>query len=216
MPLRKTILATGETYHIFNRSLRGINIFSKDSEAKLFLMTARYYLQKSPAVRFSYYRKQKDKYKLDLKKKCVRIVAYCVMPNHFHFILTQLEDNGIKDFIRKLTGSYSHYINKRNKQKGTLFESRFNSVRVETEEQLIHLSRYIHLNPVSAYLVEKPEEYKHSSYNIYLEKLKSNMVEPGIIMSNFRSKDKYEEFVLDRKDYQRSLADLKNLVLPEC
>ena len=156
MPAREVILATNETYHVFNRSIRQLPIFTNRREYKIFLMATRYYLQPKPAVRFSIYRKQKNKYELDLTYKLVNIIAYCLMPDHYHFILTQNIEGGIRKFIHRLSDSYSHYFNKRCDQKGSIFEGKFKAVRVKSQEQLIHLSRYIHLNPVTSYLLEDP------------------------------------------------------------
>lgn len=215
MPARKVILATGETYHIFNRSLRETHIFTNKREFDLFLMAARYYLQPDPPVRFSIYREQKDKYKPDLNKTLVKIIGYCLMPSHFHFIVTQLEENGIKTFIHRLATSYSCYFNLKYKQKGPVFESKFKAVRVESQDQLAHLSRYIHLNPVTSFLVEKPEDYDYSSYKIYLGRVgreKIDFVDPSNIMVDF-SPESYKKFVLDRKDYQRELKRIGHLLL---
>jgi len=211
MPSRKVILATGETYHIFNRSLRQVPIFTNKREFSLFLMTTRYYLQVNPPAKFSIYRGQRDKYEVDLTKTLVKIVAYCLMPNHFHFILTQLKDKGIKTFIHRLTCSYSHYFNIKHDQKGSVFESKFKAVRVENQEQLVHLSRYIHLNPVTDFLVEDPEEYYHSSYKIYLKKINSDFVDPSDVLTDYKSTETYKKFVLDQKDYQRELKIVKHL-----
>ncbi|MBI4990582.1 transposase [Candidatus Gottesmanbacteria bacterium] len=134
------------------------------------------------------------------------------MPTHFHFTLKQEMDNGIRQFIQRLSNSYAHYFNLKSQTKGPVFEGNFKAVRVETDEQLFHLSRYIHLNPVTGYLVEKPEDYHYSSYLIYLGKEKSNIVDPRMIIANI-SRENYQKFVLDQKDYQRKLSYIKHLLL---
>lgn len=212
MPPRKVILATGETYHIFNRSLRQAPLFTNKREFDLFLMATKYYLQMDPPVKFSLFRQQPNKYELDFSKTLVKVIAYCLMPDHFHFMVTQLEDEGIKAFIHKLATSYSHYFNLKHNQKGSVFESKFKAVRVESQEQLVHLSRYIHLNPVTSFLIEDPENYDYSSYKIYLNKTVSDLVDLSDVMVDFRSPKIYKEFVLSQKDYQRELKRIKHLV----
>lgn len=212
MPPRKVILATGETYHIFNRSLRQAPLFTNKREFDLFLMATKYYLQMDPPVKFSLFRQQPNKYELDFSKTLVKVIAYCLMPDHFHFMVTQLEDEGIKAFIHKLATSYSHYFNLKHNQRGSVFESKFKAVRVESQEQLVHLSRYIHLNPVTSFLIEDPENYDYSSYKIYLNKTVSDFVDPSDVMVDFRSPKIYKEFVLSQKDYQRELKRIKHLV----
>ena len=215
MATRKVILATGEIYHIFNRSTHGIPIFKSKRAIDNFLEAARFYLSSTPPVKFSVYRKGKYNNLPDLSRPLVKIIAYCLMPNHFHFILLQSRDSGIKIYLQKLIGSYSHYFNLKKEQKGPLFESRFKAVRVETEEQLLHLSRYIHLNPVTAYLSENPAGYSYSSFPAYLGEESFLPIETSMILSCFSSAKKYQEFVLARKEYQRELDKIKHLLLEE-
>lgn len=211
MPPRKVILATGETYHVFNRSLHQTPLFTNKKEFDLFFMATKYYLQTNPPVKFSLFRQQPNKYELDFSKTLVKVIAYCLMPDHFHFMVTQLKDEGIKTFIHRLATSYSHYFNLRHNQKGSVFESKFKAVRIESQEQLVHLSRYIHLNPVTSFLVEDPIEYKYSSYKIYLNKETSDFVDPSNVMVDFRLPEIYEKFVLNQKDYQRKLKSIRHL-----
>lgn len=215
MPFRKIILATGEIYHIFNRSIHGVPIFDDKRAINNFLETARFYLSSTPPVKFSVYRQCKNTYPPDLSKPLAKIIAYCLMPNHFHFILLQNRDHGIRIYLQKLINSYSHYFNLKKEQKGPLFESPFKAVRVETEEQLLHLSRYIHLNPVTAYLSETPADYLYSSFSAYLGEKSFLPIETSMVLSCFSSAKKYEEFILERKEYQRELDKIKHLLLEE-
>lgn len=210
---RKVILATGETYHVLNRSVQGIPIFKGKRECDLFTEAMSFYLQPNPPTKFSKYRVSRNKYPLALKEKLVIIINYCIMPNHFHFTIRQEQDEGIKKFIQKLTNSFAHYFNLKYKNRGHIFESNFKAIRIETEEQLLHLSRYIHLNPVTSYLVNDPKDYPYSSYRFYLGGGKSEMVDPSPILDQFSSGEKYREFVLSQIDYQRTLQAIKHLLL---
>ena len=214
MALRKTILATGEVYHILNRSVQKLPIFQGKRECNFFLEAMEYYLQVEPPVKFSLYKTNKDRF--NIKKDdnfLVSVIAYCLMPNHFHLILKQLAEEGIKKYIQRLTNSFAHYYSKKYESSGHLFGGNFKAVHVGSDEQLWHLSRYLHLNPVSGYLVENPEDYPFSSYGIYLGEKKSNFVDPSLVMENFSSPGKYKSFVEDRKDYQRVLEEIKRLTL---
>jgi len=213
MALRKTVLVNGEIYHILNRSVSGISIFKGRRESERFLEAMKYYLQTDPPIKFSLYKLHKDKFPVNLSQRLVTIINFCIMPNHFHFTLRQETDEGVKKFIQKLTGSFAHYFAVKYQSRGHIFEGNFKAIRVENEEQLIHLSRYIHLNPVSSCLVEKPENYLYSSYRIYLGQEKSEIVDPSLVLNNFSSPGEYEEFVLARKDYQRWLEKIKHLTL---
>lgn len=109
-----------------------------------------------------------------------------------------------------MKNSYSHYFNNRHKRKGPLWESKFKNIRVETVEQLLHLTRYIHLNATSAGLVDNPEDWRWSSYNEYLVGEENICRFKDII--NIDTKD-YREFVEDRKDYQKEISRIKALLL---
>lgn len=213
MPRRRTLFANGEIYHIFNRSVATIPIFKGLRENDLFLETMKFYLQKKPPTRFSIYRKSRPSFPVDLSQKLVTILAYCLMPNHFHFILRQEQDDGIKRFIQRISSSFAHYFNIKNKRKGHVFADKFKAIRIETEEQLLHLSRYIHLNPVTSYITDKPEDYPYSSYKIYLGQEDSEIVNPSIVLNYFPSREEYKEFVLSQKNYQRTLGSIKHLML---
>ena len=187
MALRKTILANGEIYHALNRSVQGIPILRGKRECEIFLEAVRYYLQPEPPIKFSLYRTSKNRAPINLDRKLVTILNYCLMPNHFHFTLRQEEDNGIKKFFQRLSNSFAHYFNVKYKNRGPVFEGNFKVVRVENDEQLIHLSRYIHLNPVTTYLVEHPIDYDYSSYRIYMGNEMSDIINPSVVLNNFSS-----------------------------
>lgn len=179
----------------------------------MFLEAMEFYLQPQPPTKFSIYRANRDRFKINNDDQLVTILCFCLMPNHFHFMLRQEKENGIKQFIQRLSNSFAHYFSLKYKKRGHVFEGNFKAVRVETDEQFIHLSQYIHLNPVTAYIVESPKDYPYSSYNTYLGNDKFPFVDPKSILAHFPSSKKYEEFVLDQKDYQRVLQEIKHLAL---
>lgn len=213
MGLRKTILAQGEIYHIFNHSVQGIPIFKGERECRLFIESMKFYLQPNPPTRFSIFRSNKDRFPIKLNQRLVTIICYCLMPNHFHLLLRQEEKDGIKQFIQRVSNSFAHYFTVKYKKRGHLFGGNFKAVHVETEEQLFHLSRYIHLNPVTSYIVEKPEDFPYSSYRVYMGRERVDFIDPALVLEHFSSAVKYEEFVLSQIDYQRTLEGIKHLLL---
>lgn len=225
MPYRKIVLANNEIYHVVNRSVAQIPIFEGIRDYQRALEVIDFYRRVKPSLSFSHYKRlpkeEKERFYENLKKKkhLVEILTFCLMPNHFHFLLRQNKDGGISTFMRTLQNSYARYFNTKYKRAGALFQSMFKAVRIETDEQLIHVSRYIHLNPVSAYLIEinDLEDYPWSSFPIYLGKSKELFINPNSILSHFKSKSVYKEFVFDQADYQRKLQRIKNfnLVLEE-
>lgn len=221
MPYRKTILANGEIYHVHNRGVEKRPIFLNRRNYLRFIELANYYRFANTPMKFSYLRlmsgKQRNKLfeKLEEESKLlVEILVFCLMPNHIHFLLKQLQDNGISKFMARTTNSLGHYFNILNKRVGHLFQGNFGAVRIETEEQLVHVSRYIHLNPVSSYIIDinDLENYEYSSYPEYIGKRKG-FCNTKEVLSLFDSIDTYKAFVNDQADYARELENIKHLTL---
>jgi len=224
MPYRNIVFANNEIYHTINRGVAGENIFLNKRDYSRFFDCINFY-KHGPALSFSHYsqlpKEEKEKFAAELKSKSdsmVEILAYCFMPNHFHFILRQLRDNGIKTFMSNLQNSYARYFNIKNERDGSLFRAMFKAIRVETEEQLAHLSRYIHLNPSSAYLVDtkKLKTYIWSSFPEYISKREAKLSNPEFVLNldYFKGDSElYKNFTLNHADYQRELQKIKKLVL---
>ncbi|OGM15541.1 hypothetical protein A2V56_03580 [Candidatus Woesebacteria bacterium RBG_19FT_COMBO_42_9] len=219
MPRRKIVLATNEYYHIFNRGSNKKIIFNDAREYSRFFLTARYYSIKDPPLKFSRFVKLGKVERrgfwegYETYEKLVSFNCFCFMPNHYHFLLKQESENGISQFIKKLQTSYSHYSNIKHENEGPLWTGQFKAVRVENENQLFHLSRYIHLNSVTSYLTHpnKLESYIWSSYREYLGKSEFPFCSTKEVLSNFKSVTKFKEFVSNQIDYQRRLKLIKNL-----
>lgn len=92
------------------------------------------------------------------------MVAYCLMPNHYHFLVRQLSDRALSQWVQMLFNGYSQAINQQLNRKGTLFQNRAKHILIDKDEYLVHLVRYIHYNPVEAGLVHSPEEWQFSNY----------------------------------------------------
>ncbi len=211
MPSRYVPFVNGEYYHVFNRGVMHIPIYTNASDYKHFLHAARYYQVDGPRPRFSFF--DPKKHSLRQNKKIVNIVSYCFMPNHFHFLLQQMKDGGVTEFVGKLSNSYTKYINTKYKRDGHLLQGTFKSVYVETNEQLLHLSRYIHLNPLVGYLVKDLGEYPWSSFHEYVGSRIIQMCDKEVILGQFKSKKEYRQFLLDQEDYGKQLEYIKHLTL---
>ena len=146
-------------------------------------------------------------------ERCVDIFAYCLMPTHIHLLVRQRKDEGISRFMANVLNSYTRYFNVKIHRKGPLRQGRFKSVRVQTEEQLYHLTRYIHLNPVTAGLVDSPEEWFSSSYAEYVQRGDGRSRVCHFEDLLHISVDEYIEFVKDQIAYQRELARVKHFLL---
>lgn len=115
--------------------------------------------------------------------------------------------------MRQLGDAYTRYFNTERKRKGNLFSGRFKAVKIESGEQLTHLSRYIHLNPAVACLCKDPKEYLWSSYNFYLGNADNSFCRKEDILTNFSTIKGYEQFVLDHLDYARKIDAIKHLAV---
>lgn len=210
--LREPIV-TGEIYHIFNRSISKFVIFNNDSEYSRMRDVIQFYQLEKHITKFSQASTKTLEF-LSVKnlntEKLVEIICYSPMPTHLHFVLKQLKDGGISKFMNNILNSYTRYFNIKHNRKGPLWEGKFKKVLVETDEQLLHLTRYIHLNPVTAHLVDKPEEWKWSSYQDYIFEKKESIYKYKDILDI--KPDSYKKFVEDRISYQRELAKIKYLM----
>ena len=213
--MRKEPLVTENLYHVFTKSIEGYRIFRSNKNYERMVELMKYYIYYNPHIKFSKYIRLKNKQKvleeIKRKKRLVDIVAYCIMPTHLHFILIQLVDMGISIYMKNLLNSYTRYFNVNNNRKGPLWQGRFKNVLVKNDEYLLHLTRYIHLNPTSAGLVDNPEDWKYSSYNEYLGKSEGGICN----FSPYLEIDpmSYRNFVEEWKEDQRSLSILKSLIL---
>ncbi len=197
-------------YHIYNRGVAKQEIFGDKNDYLRMLSTFSYYLEKYT-----------NKYSIVLKEELnnillktpvqplVQIYAYCLMPNHFHLILKQIMDRGISEFMRKTLNSYTRYLNTKNNRVGPIFQGKFKAVLIESDEQLLHLSRYIHLNPYVAKLTQSVQEYPWSSYKQYLNKDSNRLCS---LLDSSLTTD-YKEFVEDYASYAVDLAYIKKFLI---
>lgn len=214
--MRKDPLVNGYLYHICTKSIAGYKVFRSPEDYSRMIEMIQFYSYDKPPVKFSTYQTMDNR--IDFLKryiakneKLVTIVAYCVMPTHVHMILEQSKDKGISIYMKNLLDSYTRYFNIKNERKGPLWQGRFKSILVEGDEQLLHLTRYIHLNPTSDGLVKEVHEWPYSSYHEYLGYAEEKVCHfsPYINLGP----EEYRNFVEDRKDYQKKLKEIKDLLL---
>lgn len=222
MATRKTPLITNQFYHILNKSINKEPIFTKHKDCQRALITLDFYRFYNPPVRLSYYLgwgiEKKENLMSSLKQKAkelVEIISFCLMPNHFHLLLKQTSDEGISKFMGLVQNSYTRYFNDKHQRQGHLFQGQFKAIRVETDEQLLHLSRYIHLNPYSSFVVkslEGLEGYPWSSLPEFLEK-KDGFCFVETVLSHFPKRSNYRKFIHNNANYQRNLEKIKHITL---
>ena len=218
---RNLILTNGETYHVLNRSIASEEIFINRRELSRALNLIDYY-RFPQKLSFSKFKKlsieTRSNYISEIKRKYkafVEIYTFAFMPDHYHLLLKQIQDNGIRTFASNFQNGFAKYHNLKNKRDGSLFKSPFRTKWISSDEVFLHVSRYIHLNPVTSYLIEYKdlETYPWTSYPFYLGGLKSDMLNSEFLLKIAGEKDNYGKFVSNQVDYQRRLKKIKSLLL---
>ena len=192
-------------YHIYNRGVEKRDIFLDEQDYAVFLNYLKKYLSPSSS------RSGSDPHELATE---IDLLSFCLMPNHFHLLVKQSTRSGITKLVRAICTNYVMYFNKKYERVGTLFQGKYKAVLVNKDAYLLHLSRYIHLNPFPK---SNPKFYEYSSYSYYLGKKSANWLKTNEILNYFKSARKtglkdmlsYESFVDDYKiDSQEYLGNL--------
>jgi putative transposase len=198
MPTRHIVkvYAPNRYYHVFNR---GWNL------SKIFLDDQDYVYFESLFIRHLSPTEQKDKFGKPYRHYAndVHLNAYCLMGNHFHLLLYQYSENGVFELMKSILTAYTMYFNRKYQRRGPLFESTFKAVIILDDSQLMHITRYIHLNH---------RDYTHWPYSSYLDYSNSprNWVDSLPIINLFDSIEQYRKFVNDYSDMQRERDDIKH------
>lgn len=201
MPIRKTAFYDEGFYHVYNRGVEKREIFLDDKDYQSFLGILRAYLE--PEIK-------RDKTILQgralerIRKHSlaeeVSLVAYCLMPNHFHLMFQQRTSTAITNLMRRVLTAYSMYFNRRYERVGSLFQGRFKAKEITNDDYLLHLTRYIHRNPLEAKIVkiQNLEKFEWSSYPNYLGLVENGWVKSKAILDYFSSVNNqadYKSFV---------------------
>lgn len=220
MPRRRELLVNGEIYHVYNRSVSNLEVFVAKREFSRVFDLLNYYRFKQ-LLKFSKFRtlshKNKNNYLEEIKKDgpLIEIYAYSLMPDHYHLLLKQLKNDGVKKFISNFQNSFAKYFNIKNENRGSIFLNPFKAKRITSDNILTHVSRYIHLNPVTSYLIEF-EDLKinpMTSFPYYLEGKQQGLVNTEFLLRMFGSEAAYVKFVGNQTDYQKKLRMVKNFLL---
>ena len=205
MPARNAVKIYVENsfYHVYNRGVEKRAIFLDDQDYRTFLHFLEIYLSPSkslasPVLTRSDLVRPRPVRPIDRE---VELLAYCLMPNHFHLLVRQVTKNGMTKLIRRIATVYAMYFNERNQRVGTLFQGKYKAVLLDSEEQLLHLSRYIHLNPVELTRSD-PLNYDYSSYGYYLGRKHADWINPKPVLSYFHSAVKGQGRIKGASSYQ--------------
>ncbi|MFH0864542.1 MAG: transposase [Candidatus Gottesmanbacteria bacterium] len=231
--MRKTKFANDYYYHVYNRGTDKRNIFLLDSNYVRFIHGLYEFNNANPVssltrniVRGSTSYIARDTLVRKPRDLLVEIIAFCLMPNHFHLILKQLKEGGIAKFMQKMGTGYAMYFNQKNKRNGVLFQGKFKAILIDDDEYFLPLINYIHLNPVE--LIEPDwkeegiknrkntnqflEKYRWSSYPDYVGiKNFPSVISKEFIQNYFKTEESLKYFTNQRLNTE--LESIKDLIL---
>lgn len=196
MPAREIQFVQGAYYHLYNRGANRMTIFRHAQNYEFVLRRMKEYV-----AEFN-----------------LSIIAYCLMPNHYHWLVRQDGEHDAGLLPQRVFNSYTKAFNNTYGHTGTLFETRFKAKPIETDEYLRHLCRYIHANPVKDGIALSPDLWVYSNYQEWIGARPGTLVDRGFIQEFFPNIDQYKAFVADyltgRNDMPKGLQTyLENLSL---
>ncbi len=220
--MRKIQFVNDEYYHIYNRGVDKRIIFEDKNDLDRFFLSMDEFNVIDPIGSIyenAIYKKRfGDRVpKSAPKSSLVEFVCYCLNPNHYHFLMRQLVDEGIKKFMHRLGSGYATYFDKKYKRSGSLFEGRFKAIHVDSESYLLHLSAYINLN----YKIHPkfwnfgdpvPKLYK-SSWEEYLGLNQEKFCQKDIILSQFDTVESYKKFAEESLEKIKERKELEKFLL---
>lgn len=211
--MRKTPFVNGEIYHIYNRGTDKRIVFTNDKEMDRFMQSMEEFNVIEPigsiyenSILSAKLKKigstvSKTVSKKQPESKLVNFIAYCLNPNHYHFLLEQVAENGIVKFMQRLSNGYTKYFNNKNGRSGVLFQGRFKAIHINSNEYLLHVSAYVNLNDRVHQLGHSMSKLvkSRSSWGEYIGNPKEDtgFCKKDIILEQFKNKSEYRNFAED-------------------
>jgi putative transposase len=216
MSLRKIQFVEGEYYHLYNRG-NDKKIIFKDKDDYERFVGLMYACNQKDNFKSDDLKKDEGLFNVKKEKNLISIGSYCLMPNHFHILITQKENNGISKYMKKFLTAYVMYFNKKYKRTGSLFEGKFKAEHADNDNYLKYLFSYIHLNPVKIIQKDWKEtginnkseiikflgQYKYSSYLDYLgeNRVQNKVLDVNSFPEYFPSKELFKKEIFEWLSY---------------
>lgn len=207
MAYRPIPFAAGEYFHLVNRGNLKCDIFKDNADRARFLFSLLYFQSNKSLDNIGFHIKNflktgsfniNDKETREIiNNRLVKIIAFTLMPNHFHIIVQANTDKGVSTYMQKVLNGYTKYFNAKYQQSGHLFQGAFRAVHIKDNEQLLYTSAYIHLNPREIGEREKETKYRWSSFSDFVGQNRwDQLLDPSVILEQMESSEK-------GKDYQK-------------
>jgi len=205
--MRYENFAEKEHYHVFNRGAKKEKIFIDDHDKARFIFLVTHFQSPIRVYNVSWYtqsflkkgsfRMKKDKVNEILKDRSIRLISFALMPNHFHLLVQNIENDILSVYMHRVLTAYSKYFNAKYNKKGHVFEGPFKAVRIKNNTQLLHTSAYIHKNPKEIKEFKTSyNKYPYSSYQDYIGTNRwGDLLSTGIVLKQFKNQAKYKDFV---------------------
>ena len=210
--MRRSAFVAGEYFHIYNRGVEKRDIFSDRNDIFRFRQSMIEFNCIDPigSLYENSFISAKGKRK---NAKLVDVIAYCLNQNHYHFILQNLEPNGISEFMKRVGGGYTNYFNSKYKRSGVLFQGKFKSIHINSNRYLLYLSAYVNLN----YKIHKKENGLWlSSWQEFISNSKEPLRNKSIILDQFKNSEEYkifaEECLLDMIERKERFKEMEGLL----
>lgn len=207
MPKRNAVkeYGAGEYYHVYNRGNSRMDIF-REAEDYLFMLSL---FKRYLAVR------NKGSLHIDGHQRPnysdkVELVAYCLMPNHYHLMVYLLDASGLEGMMRSVMTAYSMYFNRKYKHSGSLFEGRFLASRIKTDAYYWQVSRYIHLNPLD--IKKDYRSYPYSSVQYYVGNWQASWMHPEHVVSSGEMRESYAQELMANQNWHNECKRLRYIL----
>lgn len=203
---RRETITTGECYHIFNRGVDKRQIFNKNKDYYRFLDYLIFFNTEN-----SIQMKSDNKVRPKDEERLADIVAYCLNPNHFHLILRENKENGLTTFMKKICTGYAMYFNKNYDRSGVLFQGRFKSVHIDSNDLLLYISAYVNCNS-QIHGIADALNYPWCSFPEYLGE-KGIKCQKDIVIKQFKNSKEYKIFCLEKAIGMKNKKEVEKLYL---
>ena len=222
--MRKDKFYNDEYYHIFNRGVDKREIFSDTQDYERFILSMNLLNNNQDGLMIAWrdYKESNSLAKVEEflklrfreREPLVEIIAYCLNPNHYHFILKQITEKGIEKFLHKLGVSHTKYYNEKYKRNGSLFQGVFKSILINSNDYLLYLSVYVNKNNfIHGY--NNDDSWPHSSLHDYLKNKESNLTHKNIITEQFKNIDDYKNFLEANALHIKNKKELDKYLIEE-